>query len=40
MAKVKVYKSIADYIVYLKEKYGVGVSLFSFNESVVTPFKK
>ena len=40
MGKVKVYKSIADYIVYLKEKYGVGVSLFSFNESVVTLFKK
>ncbi len=26
-------KSIADYIVYLKEKYGVEISLFSFNES-------
>jgi O-glycosyl hydrolase len=29
----EVYKSIADYIVYLKEKYGVEVRLFSFNES-------
>lgn len=28
-----IYKSIADYIVYLKENYGVEVSLFSFNES-------
>ena len=27
------YKSIADYIVYLKEKYGVEVAMFSFNES-------
>jgi hypothetical protein len=27
------YKSIADYIVYLKNKFGVDVSLFSFNES-------
>jgi O-glycosyl hydrolase len=27
------YKSIADYIVYLKDKFGVDVSLFSFNES-------
>ena len=29
----EIYKSIADYIFYLKEKYGVEVSLFSFNES-------
>ena len=29
----EIYKSIADYIVYLKEKYGVEISLFSFNES-------
>ena len=28
-----IYKSIADYIVYLKEKYDVEVSMFSFNES-------
>lgn len=28
-----IYKSIADYIFYLKEKYGVEISLFSFNES-------
>ncbi|WP_211360837.1 glycoside hydrolase [Mucilaginibacter frigoritolerans] len=28
-----IYKSIADYIVYLKNKYGVEVKLFSFNES-------
>ncbi|WCT10740.1 hypothetical protein [Mucilaginibacter jinjuensis] len=27
------YKSITDYIVYLKDKFGVDVSLFSFNES-------
>ncbi|MFD1466754.1 hypothetical protein ACFQ48_00845 [Hymenobacter caeli] len=27
------YKSIADYIVYLKAQYGVDVALFSFNES-------
>ncbi|WP_460585431.1 glycoside hydrolase [Hymenobacter arcticus] len=27
------YKSIADYILYLKEKYGVEVAMFSFNES-------
>jgi hypothetical protein len=27
------YKSIADYIVYMKDKFGVDVSLFSFNES-------
>jgi O-glycosyl hydrolase len=27
------YKSIADYIVYLKDKFGVDVQLFSFNES-------
>ncbi len=27
------YKSIADYIIYLKEKYGVEVAMFSFNES-------
>jgi hypothetical protein len=29
----EIYKSIADYIFYLKEKYGVEISLFSFNES-------
>src|SRR6185312_2471423 len=29
----EIYKSIADYIFYLKEKYGVDISLFSFNES-------
>ena len=29
----EIYKSIADYIVYLKDNYGVEVSLFSFNES-------
>ena len=29
----EIYKSIADYIVYLKENYGVEISLFSFNES-------
>ncbi len=29
----EIYKSIADYIEYLKEKYGVKISLFSFNES-------
>ena len=29
----QIYKSIADYISYLKEKYGVEVKLFSFNES-------
>ncbi|MEO8820195.1 MAG: hypothetical protein ABI267_03895, partial [Ginsengibacter sp.] len=29
----EIYKSIADYIVYLKENYGVKISLFSFNES-------
>jgi len=28
-----IYKSIADYILYLKNKYGVEVKLFSFNES-------
>lgn len=28
-----IYKSIADYILYLKNKYGVQVKLFSFNES-------
>lgn len=28
-----IYKSIADYIIYLKNKYGVQVKLFSFNES-------
>ncbi|OKS85657.1 glycoside hydrolase [Mucilaginibacter polytrichastri] len=27
------YKSIADYIFYLKDKFGVNVDLFSFNES-------
>lgn len=29
----EIYKSIADYIVYLKDAYGVEVSDFSFNES-------
>ncbi|HWH63581.1 MAG TPA: hypothetical protein VNS50_09920, partial [Ginsengibacter sp.] len=29
----KIYKSIADYILYLKNNYGVEVALFSFNES-------
>jgi hypothetical protein len=29
----EIYKSIADYIVYLKDTYGVEISLFSFNES-------
>jgi hypothetical protein len=29
----EIYKSIADYIDYLKERYGVEISLFSFNES-------
>lgn len=29
----EIYKSIADYIIYLKENYGVEVKLFSFNES-------
>ncbi|MDP9080083.1 MAG: hypothetical protein M3O71_21870 [Bacteroidota bacterium] len=28
-----IYKSIADYIIYLKNKYGVEAKLFSFNES-------
>jgi len=28
-----IYKSITDYIVYLKTHYGVDVSMFSFNES-------
>jgi O-glycosyl hydrolase len=28
-----IYKSIADYLIYLKNKYGVQVKLFSFNES-------
>jgi hypothetical protein len=28
-----IYKSIADYIRYLKNKYGVEIKLFSFNES-------
>ncbi|HEY8783685.1 MAG TPA: hypothetical protein VIM16_18805 [Mucilaginibacter sp.] len=28
-----IYKSIADYILYLKNKYGADVKLFSFNES-------
>ncbi len=28
-----IYKSIADYILYLKNKYGIEVKLFSFNES-------
>ena len=29
----EIYKSIADYIVYLKDTYGVEISMFSFNES-------
>lgn len=29
----EIYKSIGDYIAYLKEHYGVEVSMFSFNES-------
>jgi len=29
----KIYKSIGDYIQYMKEEYGVEVSMFSFNES-------
>jgi hypothetical protein len=29
----EIYKSIGDYLVYLKENYGVDVSMFSFNES-------
>ena len=29
----QIYKSIADYIQYLKDAYGVDVKLFSFNES-------
>lgn len=29
----KIYKSIADYLVFLKEYYGVEPALFSFNES-------
>jgi hypothetical protein len=29
----EIYKSIADYLVYLKEQYGVKISMFSFNES-------
>jgi O-glycosyl hydrolase len=29
----KIYKSIADYIAYLKQNYGVEPDLFSFNES-------
>ena len=28
-----IYKSIADYLIYLREAYGVEASLFSFNES-------
>lgn len=28
-----IYKSIADYIAYLRDNYGVEISLFSFNES-------
>ena len=29
----EIYKSITDYIIYLKDNYGVEVKLFSFNES-------
>jgi hypothetical protein len=29
----KIYKSLGDYLVYLKQNYGVEPSLFSFNES-------
>lgn len=32
-AKSAIYKSIADYLVYLKEQYGVEAAMFSFNES-------
>lgn len=31
--KEKIYKSIADYLVYLKKNYGVEIAMFSFNES-------
>lgn len=29
----EIYKSITDYVLYLKEAYGVDVAMFSFNES-------
>ncbi len=29
----EIYKSIADYVVYLRDNYGVEISMFSFNES-------
>ena len=29
----QIYKSITDYIVYLRDHYGVEVQCFSFNES-------
>ena len=29
----EIYRSIADYLIYLKKKYGVEIRLFSFNES-------
>ncbi|RYE53741.1 MAG: hypothetical protein EOP48_13750, partial [Sphingobacteriales bacterium] len=32
-ALLEIYKSITDYILYLKAHYGVEVSMFSFNES-------
>lgn len=31
--KDKIYKSIADYLVYMKKYYGIEISAFSFNES-------
>ncbi|AHM60372.1 hypothetical protein D770_10575 [Flammeovirgaceae bacterium 311] len=29
----EIYKSIADYIIYLRDNYGVEINMFSFNES-------
>ncbi len=31
--KEKIYKSITDYLVYLKQEYGVEAAMYSFNES-------
>lgn len=31
--KEKIYKSIADYLVYMKKYYGIEIAMFSFNES-------
>lgn len=31
--KEKIYKSIADYLIYMKKRYGIEIALFSFNES-------